>query len=121
MKYGLELFKINDWIDEEIQKRKAFIATEVLNSCIRNSPVLSGRFRASWFISQNEVGDLQAKKTRNKDGSISYRAKIKQDIDLTKVPVETSIFIYNNVEYAVFVEDKHSVLRNAIRRISRKL
>lgn len=118
---SLNLFKINDWIDEEIQKRKAFIATEVLNSCIRNSPVLSGRFRASWFISQNEIGDNVAKKTRNKDGTISYRAKIKQDIDLSKVPVEASIFIYNNVEYAVFVEDRHKVLRNAIKRIAGKL
>ncbi len=105
-KFQLDLSAFADkaGVNAEVVIRK--IALDLFTAIVKRTPVDTGRARSSWTLGIDNVLSTVAKKTKSKRsaGSATNKA-LGQTKKLSRYRIGQSIFIVNNLEYIVFLED----------------
>lgn len=111
---GVFLNDITKFVNSTIQKQNDIvrdIVTEVIESPIGMSPVVTGNFVTNWLlgIDSNIPWGVTGYKNSDPDSARNQTA----DRLIAKIPVEASGHLYtlvNNTNYAAKLEDKYSMI-----------
>lgn len=83
---------------DDVVKAKKLIALEALRRIIQKTPVDTGRARGNWQVSLELLAEENWSKDPLSEGA-AYLSKLR-DFEI--------LYIFNNVEYVIYLEEGHS-------------
>ena len=89
---------INEFLEEAVIDEVREVSIEIFNQLVQRTPVDTGRLRANWQISTNEIPSAES--TTN-------------NISLNVKSIKDDVYIVNNSPYAVAIADGRSKQANA--------
>jgi len=102
--FNIQLDKFLEGIPDKVQEVQKKLAFEVLTRVVDKSPVDTGRFKANWNTAIG-VPDLDTSEDTDKMG---YEAKQEALRVLANLDPYETVYITNNLDYAVALENGRS-------------
>ena len=104
-RFKLELDQFKGFTEKQLSQLLRKIAFQTLSGIVEKNPVDTGRSRANWQVSVNQQPGDQELDISGTDAGATLAAGI---ATLGNVPSFSVIYIYNNVEYIVYLEQGSS-------------
>lgn len=105
-KFQLDLSRFAETAGDRAEIAIRKIALDLFTAIVRRTPVDTGRARSSWTLGIDKAITTVAPKSKAKTGAgTATKRALAHTAKLSKYRIGQSIFIVNNLEYIVFLED----------------